>query len=175
MRLSHIPSLLLKNSSDPVTLDSKTNKANVGCVILLLIWTKPKINWFLVKTANAYRAKVRYRARKCDAIVWTVKLLHSYVEGIRFTTCIKNNSLKWILILTNIKCQLARGHLELLEFEFSVLHRAWIKCQSADARARLRTLIEDMEALDSYIPFLAINTQDESSSGIPVKPTSSDK
>lgn len=70
-------------------------------------------------------AKLAYNIahRKRYAIAWAVLLLRPYLEGIRFTIRTYQDSLQWILNLSDATGMLASWQPRLSEFDFKIVHR----------------------------------------------------
>lgn len=100
--------------------------------------------------------------RECLAIIWAVKILDSYLQGSRFSIRTDNETVRWILNMTEAKGKLRRWILRLASFDYDVVHRYGVKHQAADDLARLEATKSDTKPIDNYIPllFIADSTQD---------------
>lgn len=94
--------------------------------------------------------------REFLALVWFILILHFYIEGTRFTIQNDHDSLKCILNLADATGRLARLRLRPFEFEFDVVYRAHIECQTTDALFRLQATGVDTKHIEVNL-LIAVN------------------
>lgn len=93
-------------------------------------------------------------------IVWSIQLLHLYLDGKRFTICTDQNNFKWIPNYTDFTERPARWHLRLFKFDFDVVHRTGKKHQASNALSRLNASGKDERPLDDDLSLYAIDNFD---------------
>lgn len=93
-------------------------------------------------------------------------ILRLYLEGKQFRIRTDQESLKWILILSDGTDRLARWNLRPSEFDFDVVHRAGIKHQAVNEISCVRTTVEDQTYLHDDLYVLAIEEQESGGQAI---------
>lgn len=95
--------------------------------------------------------------RECLAIVCSVLLLQTYLEGQCFTIQTEHDALKWTLDLADSTGRLAPLRLRLSEFDLNVIHHAGIMHQATDALSRLSNIVKDESPLEDGLLHLTID------------------
>lgn len=91
--------------------------------------------------------------QKFLGIARTVRLVRSYLKGSRFTIQTDNESLMWLMIVSEASANLTRWRLQLSEFKFYIVHRAGIKHKAADPMSKILTGGKDKTKVDDKISF----------------------
>lgn len=126
--------LAVQRGKGHFTMDTDACNAQLGYVPLQKQQegtTRPIRYWS--RTLEEPKTKLAKIQKICLAVVWTILLLHVYLEGSRFTVRTDHEALKWFLTLTNETEKLTRCPLCLLAFDFIIVHCASINNQAADA------------------------------------------
>lgn len=97
--------------------------------------------------------------RVCLAVVWSIPLLRSYFERTRFVVITNYHALKFILSSVKATGKLARWRLQLLEYDFEIIHRSGDEHQTSEALWRLPTEETDDSDIADYSPVMAVNTR----------------
>ena len=75
--------------------------------------------------------------KECLAVVWAIRKFRYYLEGYHFTVITDHSSLKWLHNLRNPTGRLARWALDLLEYDFDIVHRKRAMHHDPDALSRM--------------------------------------
>lgn len=89
-------------------------------------------------------------------MVWAVTALRTYLECVRFTVRTDDESIKWLLAMSDAEGTLARCNLRLQEFDFDVVYCPGIVSCAADALSRLDSDATKPTELDDDIPTLRV-------------------
>ena len=75
--------------------------------------------------------------KECLAVMWGIRKFWEYLEGFSFKVITVHSSLKWLHNLRNPTGRLARWSLELLEYDFEIIHRKGALHHVPDALSRI--------------------------------------
>lgn len=142
-----------------MTLDKDAYNVQLGCVLLQekpVDTTQPIQYWSRLSTDAEKRYDTTQSVLPCDSIGHL--LLRPYLQNYRFTIGTDHEALKWILNQVNFTGRLTSWCLSLSEFDYDVLHRAYIKHQTANALSQLATIGEEKSPLEDYILLNATNS-----------------
>ena len=84
---------------------------------------------------------------ECLAVVWGIRKFREYLDGFSFKVISDHSTLKWVNDLRNPTRRLARLSLELLGYDFEIIHRKGALHHVADALSRV---IKDEEIPISF-------------------------
>lgn len=117
------PVLAFPNSTGYTTLDTNTCSKQVGCVFLQKLEeeTKQTLGYWYRSLDNA-EEKFDASQKKCLGVIWSVLILRLFLKRTQFTMRTDQDSLKWILNLTDSTGRLERWRIRLSEYGFDVVH-----------------------------------------------------
>lgn len=94
--------------------------------------------------------------KKCLSLALTIFLFRPHIERAQFEILTNNVALCWILNLANAFGNLTCWPLLPPEFEFDVVHRAFINHQGADTLFQLSTNWNDITKLNDALPVRSV-------------------
>ena len=81
--------------------------------------------WYFSETLSKEQRSYFATERERLAVVWSVLMLRTNLEGSHFIVKTDQNSLRWMMTLNNPTGRLMRWRLRLLEFGYEILYTAW--------------------------------------------------
>ena len=90
---------------------------------------------------------------ECLAVVWAVKHFRHYLYGHAFELHTDHQPLEWLMTTAKLTGKLARWAMQLLEFDFKIIHRKGLKNGNADGLSRLPLPKLDTEPADDAFEF----------------------
>jgi hypothetical protein len=92
---------------------------------------------------NDAEAKYSSYEGECLAVVWAVAHFHPYLHGQSSTLLTVHQPLKWLMEFDKLTRKLARWALILQEYDFEVVHKAWLQNLDANGLSRNLSLLEE--------------------------------
>lgn len=132
--------------SVPFVLQTDASTVGLGAVLTQTIDGIERVIAYASRVLLEAEKKYSTTEQECLAVVWTIKKFRPYLEGYRFTD---HSSLRWLYNLQNPTDRLARWALELLEYDYEIVHRKAALHHVPDALSRIH------EKEDSEIPLTA--------------------
>lgn len=120
------------------TLDTDVCEKWIGCLLIQdPLDRSRKPLWYSFRTLYAADQSQGTMHREYLAVVWSIFLQSTYLEGKRSEICTGQDALEWILDLADSIGRLARYTLRLSKFSFEDVHKAGIKNLAVDAFSKL--------------------------------------
>ena len=120
-RLTSPPVLALPKAGRNYRLDRDASDYQLGCTLLQEqeddVW-HPVGYWS--KLLNETERRYYPTERECYAIVWAMRTLRPYLEGVRFKLRTEHAALRWILTITESTGRLTWWRLLLSEFDYEI-------------------------------------------------------
>lgn len=156
--------LALPNTTCHMTFDTNACDVHIGCNLQQQQpnSTTKSIGYRSRSLINAER-KYNTMQGESFAIFCAVLLLRAYLGGTRITFH-TDDSLKWILSLTDITGRLARWRLWLFKSDFDVEHRAGLRRQAVDTLFRVETTNGDNAPLRDNLSLLTYDAKSDDNS-----------
>lgn len=104
-------------------LQTDASSVGLGAVLTQTIANKKKVIAFASRALSDTKKRYSVSKQECLAIVWVIQKFRSYLEDYRFTVITDHNSLRWLHNLKKPTGRLARWTLELLEYDYEVIHK----------------------------------------------------
>lgn len=92
---------------------------------------------FASRTMSAVEHNYRVTESECLAVVFRIRKFRGYLGGFHFEVITDHSNLKWLPGLRNPTSRLARFSLELLEYDFEIIHREGTLHCVPDALSRM--------------------------------------
>jgi len=163
------PTLSCPNFEEPFVLQTDASSVGLGAVLTQTIEGEEKVIAFASRALADPEKRYSVTEQECLAVVWAIQKFRPYLEGYKFTVITDHSSLRWLHNLKNPTGRLARWALELLEYDYEVIHRKGALHHVPDALSRMfeEETNEDTQAastvnlITAENPVDAINTSDE--------------
>lgn len=114
-------------------------------------------HWHWSRTLTDHKKSLVTTQRKCLAVIKAVLLLRHYLRGCRIILRTDHHALQWVLKLADARGKLACWRLQLVTYDFEILHTAGMKQQVAETLFRLLTAVVDNSEVQNEIPVIAIS------------------
>lgn len=149
-RLTTFPVLSCPDFSTPFVLQTDASNVGLGAVLSQTVDGNERAIAFASRTLTDAERKYSTTELECLAVVWAIKKFRPYLEGYRFTVITDHTSLRWLHNLRNPTGRLARWGLELLEYDYELVHRKGALHHVPDALSRIP------EQRESELPITAV-------------------
>lgn len=130
------PTLSCPDFSVPFIVQTDASSVGIGAVLTQNINDTEHIIAFASRALSDPEKKYSVTEQECLAVVWAIKKFRPYLEGYRFTVITDHSSLRWLHNLKNPTGRLARLALELLEYDYEIVHRKGALHHVPDALSR---------------------------------------
>jgi len=131
------PTLSCPDFEVPFTLQTDASSVGLGAVLTQTIEGEEKVIAFASRALADPERRYSVTEQECLAVVWAIQKFRPYLEGYRFTVVTDHSSLRWLHNLKNPTGRLARWALELLEYDYEVIHRKGALHHVPDALSRM--------------------------------------
>jgi len=131
------PTLSCPNFEIPFVLQTDASSVGLGAVLTQTVEGEEKVIAFASRALADPEKKYSVTEQECLAVVWAIQKFRPYLEGYRFTVVTDHSSLRWLHNLKNPTGRLARWVLELLEYDYEVIHRKGALHHVPDALSRM--------------------------------------
>ncbi|XP_029169373.1 uncharacterized protein LOC114939266 [Nylanderia fulva] len=131
------PTLACPNFEIPFVLQTDASSVGLGAVLTQTIDGEERVIAFASRALADLETRYTVTEQECLAVVWAIKKFRPYLEGYRFTVVTDHSSLRWLHNLKNPTGKLARWALELLEYDYEVIHRKGALHHVPDALSRM--------------------------------------
>ena len=140
------PTLICPNFEEPFVLQTDASSVGLGAVLTQTVASEERVIAFASRALSDTEKRYSVTEQECLAVIWAIQKFRPYLEGYRFTVITDHSSLRWLHNLKNPTGRLARWALELLEYDYEVIHRKGALHHVPDALSRM---FEDPESSES--------------------------
>ncbi|KMQ84279.1 reverse ribonuclease integrase, partial [Lasius niger] len=147
------PTLACPDFELPFVLQTDASSVGLGAVLTQTIDEEERVIAFASRALADPEKRYSVTEQECLAVVWAIQKFRPYLEGYRFTVVTDHSSLRWLHNLKNPTGRLARWALELLEYDYEIVHRKGALHHVPDALSRM---FENDDTEET--PIAAINT-----------------
>lgn len=144
--LASTPILACPDWSVEFVLQCDASSYGLGAVLTQTIDGVERVIAFASQILNKSQRNYTVTEKECLAVVWAVKKFRCYLEGFHFTVITDHSSLRWLHNLKNPSGRLARWALELLEYDYEIVHRKGALHHVPDALSRMYESTEMISA-----------------------------
>ncbi|GAB1867938.1 RNA-directed DNA polymerase [Camponotus japonicus] len=109
----------------------------LGALLTQTVEDEERVIAFASRALSDPETRYSVTEHECLAVVWAIQKFRPYLEGYRFTVITDHSSLRWLHNLKNPTGRLARWALELLEYDYEVIHRKGALHHVPDALSRM--------------------------------------
>ena len=152
-RLTSPPVLALPKAGRNYRLDTDASDYQLGCTLLQAqeddVW-HPVGYWS--KLLNEKERRYSPTNRECYAIVWAMRTLRPYLEGVRFKVRTGHAALRWILTITESTGRLTWWRLLLSEFDYEIDYIPGRVNSVPDALSRVLIPAGDPQPVEADVP-----------------------
>ena len=131
------PTLSCPDFKVPFVVQTDASSVGIGAVLTQNINGVENIIAFASRALSDPEKKYSVTEQECLAVVWAIKKFRPYLEGYKFTVITDHSSLRWLHNLKNPTGRLARWALELLEYDYEIVHRKGALHHVPDALSRM--------------------------------------
>jgi len=153
------PTLSCPNFKEPF-VQTDASSVDLGTILTQAIEGEEKVIVFASRALADPEKKCSVTEQECLAVVWAIQKFRPYLEGYRFTVITNHNSLRWLHNLKNPTGKLARWALELLEYDYEVIHRKGALHHVPDALSRMYEVDEIENTVTAAIGAVNLVTKD---------------
>ena len=121
--LTTAPTLACPNFQLPFVLQTDASSVGLGAVLTQVIDEHERVIAYANRALTEAEKKYTVTEQECLAVIWPIRKFRCYLEGYTFTVITDHSSLRWLHNLKNPTGRLARWALELLEYNFTIIHR----------------------------------------------------
>src|SRR5579862_9276750 len=128
---------IVKSIITPFVLTTDASKYELGAILSQLDEKgHEKAIHFASRTTNKHEQNYATTQLECLAVVWGIKMFHSYLLGRHFTVITDHSALQGLINSTEPSGMFARWVMHLQQYDFTIKHRRGIKNKNADALSR---------------------------------------
>lgn len=146
--LTHAPILSCPNFDEKFVLQTDASSYGLGAVLTQTIEGQERVIAFASKTLSKTERNYTVTEKECLADIWTVRKFRCYLEGYSFTVITDHSSLRWLHNLKNPTGRLARWALELMGYDYTIIHRKGALHHVPDALSRMYETTEILSAIE---------------------------
>lgn len=147
--LTTAPTLSCPDFTLPFSLQTDASSVGLGAVLTQVIDGNERVIAYASRALSGAEKNYTVTEQECLAVVWSIRKFRCYLEGYEFTVITDHSSLRWLYELKNPTGRLARWALELLEYNFHIVHRKGALHHVPDALSRIpESLIEAYEPIE---------------------------
>ena len=121
----------------PFTLQTDASNTGLGVVVTQVQDDQERVIAYASRILTKVERNYSTTEKECLAVVWAISKFRYYLEGYHFTVITDHSSLRWLRNLRNPTGRLARWSLDLLEYDFEVVHRKGALHHVPDALSRI--------------------------------------
>ena len=147
-------------TENPFNLQTDASATDLGVVLTQNQSGHERVIAYASRTLTSAERNYTVTERECLAVVWGIRKFREFLEGFHFKVITDHSSLKWLHNLRNPTGRLARWSLELLEYDFEIIHRKGALHHVPDALSRIS---EDQEFSTSAVSMIDLNAEVENS------------
>lgn len=155
------PTLSCPDFSTPFSLQTDASSVGIGAVLTQTVNGTENVIAFASRALSDPERKYSVTEQECLAVVWAIKKFRPYLEGYKFTVITDHSSLRWLHNLKNPTGRLARWALELLEYDYEIVHRKGALHHVPDALSRMYESDTEVTTFVAVEADLIANTNDE--------------
>lgn len=134
--LTTTPTLTRPNFELPFTVQTDASSVGLGAVLTQEVDGHERVVAYASRALTDPEKKYTVTEQECLAVIWAIRKFRCYLEGYSFTVITDHSSLRWLHNLKNPTGRLARWALELLEYDFTIIHRKGALHHVPDALSR---------------------------------------
>ena len=123
--------------ANPFHLQTDASNTGLGVVLTQVQDGEERVISFASRTLLSAERNYSVIERECLAVVSGIRKFREYIEGFFFKVITDHSSLKWLRSLRNPTGRLARWSLELLEYDFEIIHRKGALHHVPDALSKI--------------------------------------
>ena len=131
------PILAYPNFRLPFVVQTDASQSGLGAVITQVQNGQERVIAYASRVLSGAERNYSTTEQECLAVVWAIKKFRHYFEGYKYTVITDHSSLRWLYNLKNPTGRLARWALDLLEYDFEVVHRKGAMHHVPDALSRM--------------------------------------
>lgn len=150
--LTTAPILARPNFDLPFVLQTDASDFGIGAVLTQEWNGLERVVAYASRTLSDTERKYSVSEKECLAVIWAVRKFRQYLEGFHFTVITDHSSLRWLHHLKNPTGRLARWALDLLEYDFDIIHRKGAMHHVPDALSRMyEDQVAESSAGEEYV------------------------
>ena len=134
--LTSAPIIAYPDFNESFTLQTGASDTGLGVVVTQVQNVEERVIAYASSILNKAERNYSTTEKECLAVVWAISKFRYYLEGYRFTVITDHSSLRWLCNLRNPTGRLARWSLDLLEYDFKIVHRKAAMHPVPDALSR---------------------------------------
>ena len=131
------PVLAYPNFELPFCVQTDASESGLGVVVTQSQDGQERVIAYASRVLSEAERNYSTTEKECLAVVWAIRKFRYYLEGYHFTAITEHSSLKWLHNLCNPTGRLARWALDLLKYDFDIVHRKGAMHHVPDALSRV--------------------------------------
>ena len=131
------PVLAYPNFELPFCVQTDASESRLGVVVTQIQDGQERVIAYASRVLSEAERNYSTTEKECLAVVWAFRKFRYYQEGYHFTVISNHSSLKWLHNLRNPTGRLARWALDLLAYDFDIIHRKRAMHHVPDALSRM--------------------------------------
>lgn len=130
------PILACPDFEQPFILQTDASSVGLGAVLTQTVEGVERVIAYTSQVLSDTQKRYTVTEQECLAVIWAIKKFRPYLEECKFIVT-DHSSLRWLHNLKNPTGRLARWALELLEYDYEVIHRKGVLRHVPDALSRM--------------------------------------